>query len=117
MKAAAADLGSSRHEYEAARLDTLSRVKDLYTRANTSERLLSLYKTGILPQAQMALRSATSSYQVGKIDFLALLDSQTLLLRYQLAYEKELVDLNKTISEIEEMTGMGETIHEQDSVK
>ena len=117
VKAAAADLGSSRHEYEAARLDTLSRVKDLYTRANTSERLLSLYTTGILPQAQMALRSATSSYQVGKIDFLALLDSQTLLLRYQLAYEKELVDLNKTISEIEEMTGMGETIHEQDSIK
>jgi outer membrane protein TolC len=84
---------------------TISRVKDLYTMAKTSERLLNLYDAGILPQARLALRSATSNYQVGKIDFLSLLESQSVLLKYQLQYEEELVNLNKTVSMISEVTG------------
>jgi outer membrane protein TolC len=105
VKAASADLGSARYEYESAKLMTISRVKDLYTMAKTSERLLNLYDAGILPQAQLALQSATSNYQVGKIDFLSLLESQSVLLKYQLQYEEELVSLNKTASMISEVTG------------
>jgi outer membrane protein TolC len=105
VKAASADLGSARYEYESAKLMTISRVKDLYTMAKTSERLLNLYDAGILPQAQLALQSATSNYQVGKIDFLSLLESQSVLLKYQLQYEEELVNLNKTVSMISEVTG------------
>lgn len=105
VKAAAADLGSARYEYEAVKLMTISRVKDLYTMAKTSERLLNLYDAGILPQARLALQSATSNYQVGKVDFLSLLESETVLLKYQLQYEEELVNLNKTISMISEVTG------------
>ena len=105
VKAASADLGSARYEYESVKLMTISRVKDLYTMAKTSERLLNLYESGILPQAQLALQSATSNYRVGKVDFLSLLESQSVLLKYQLQYEEELVNLNKTISMISEVTG------------
>jgi cobalt-zinc-cadmium efflux system outer membrane protein len=105
VKAASADLGSARYEYESAKLMTISRIKDLYTMAKTSERLLNLYESGILPQAQLALQSATSNYRVGKVDFLSLLESQSVLLKYQLQYEEELVNLNKTLSSISEVTG------------
>jgi hypothetical protein len=37
-----------------------------------------------------------------------LLDSQTLLFKYQLAYQEELVNLNKTIALIGEATGGAE---------
>ena len=105
VKEAAAEVSASRYEYEARKLMVLSKVKEQYTMAKTSEQLLNLYEAGIIPQAQMAVRSATSNYQVGKIDFLMLLDSQALLFRYRLAYEQELVNLNKTISMISELTG------------
>jgi outer membrane protein TolC len=105
VKAASADLGSVRYEYESAKLMTISRIKDLYTMAKTSERLLNLYESGIIPQAQLALQSATSNYRVGKADFLSLLESESLLLKYELQYEEELVNLNKTISMISEVTG------------
>jgi hypothetical protein len=36
---------------------------------------------------------------------LSLLESESLLLKYQLQYEEELVNLNKTISMISEVTG------------
>lgn len=105
VKAAKAGLWAAKHDHEASKLMVAAKMKDLHTMASTSERLLRLYETAILPQARLAIQSATSSYQVGKVDFLALLESQTLLLRYQIAYEQELANLNKTTSMIVEIAG------------
>ncbi len=105
VKAAKAGLRAAQHDHEASKLMVAAKMKDLHTMAATSERLLRLYETAILPQARLAIQSATSSYQVGKVDFLALLESQTLLLRYQIAYEQELANLNKTASMISEIAG------------
>lgn len=105
VKAAAADLGSAREDYNAARLMTLARLKDLYTMAKTSDSLITLYEAGILPQARLALQSATANYQVGKVDFLALLESFSTLLQYELSYEEQLVTYEKTMAQIGEVTG------------
>jgi outer membrane protein TolC len=105
VRAAKADLHSARYEYEAAKLMTLSRVRDLHAMATTSEHHLRLYETGIIPQARMALQSATSNYQVGRTEFMALLDSESLLLKYQLMEQEEIVNLHKTLAMIGEMTG------------
>jgi cobalt-zinc-cadmium efflux system outer membrane protein len=105
VKAAKAELHSSRYEYDAARLAVLARIRDLAAAARTSEHHLEMYGTGILPQANQALQSATTNYQVGKTDFLSLLDSQDLLLKYQLMEQQALVNLNKTLSLIGELTG------------
>ena len=105
VKAARADLSSARYEYEATKLAVLTRVQELYSMAKTSEHHIHLYESGIIPQARLALQSATSNYQVGKIDFLSLLENETVLLKYQLAYEEQLVNLNKTMAMISEVTG------------
>jgi cobalt-zinc-cadmium efflux system outer membrane protein len=104
-RAASADLHSARYEYEASKLALLTRVHDLYAMAKTSEHHIHLYESGIIPQARLALQSATSNYQVGKIDFLSLLENETVLLKYQLAYEEQLVNLNKTMAMISEVIG------------
>jgi len=105
VKAANAELHAARYDYEAARLRVLSRVRELKAMAMTSEHHLQLYATGIIPQARMALQSTTTNYQVGKTDFMSLLDSQSLLLKYQLMEQEEQVNLHKTLSMIGEMTG------------
>ncbi len=105
VRAANADLRSAEYDYEAARLEVLARVKDLYSAIKTSEHHLHLYEAGIVPQARLALQSATSNYQVGKTDFLTLLDSESLLLKYQLMQQEELVNWNKYVSMAGELTG------------
>lgn len=105
VKAAAADVHSAEYDYKAARLETLARVRDLYSTIRTSEHHLQLYKAGIIPQARFATQSATTNYQVGKTDFLTLLDSESLLLKYQLMEQEELVNWNKYVSMIGELTG------------
>jgi cobalt-zinc-cadmium efflux system outer membrane protein len=111
VRAANAELLSARHDFDATKLMILARMRDLHAMAKTSEHHLRLYDTGIIPQARMALQSTVSNYQVGKTDFMALLDSEGLLLKYQLMEQEELVNLNKTLSMIGEMTG--EDHHEQ----
>lgn len=105
VRAASADLHSARYDYEAARLETLARVKDLYSAIKTSEHHLHLYESGIIPQARLSLQSATSNYQVGKTDFMSLLDSENTLLKYELMEQEELVNLNRNMSTLGEITG------------
>ena len=107
VKAANADLHAARYDYNTAQLAVLARMRDLYAMAKTSEHHLHLYETGIIPQATQALQSTLSNYRVGKTDFLTLLDSQGLLLKYQLMAQEELANLHKTLSMIGEMTGEG----------
>jgi cobalt-zinc-cadmium efflux system outer membrane protein len=105
VKAAAADVHTAEYDYEAVRLEILARVKDLYSTIKTSEHHLHLYEAGIIPQARLAMQSATTNYQVGKTDFLSLLDSESLLLKYQLMEQEELVNWNKYVSRMGEITG------------
>jgi cobalt-zinc-cadmium efflux system outer membrane protein len=105
VRAAHADLTSARYDYDAEKLATAARVRELYSMAKTSEHHLELYRIGIIPQARLALQSATSNYQVGKTDFSSLLDSENVLLRYQLTEQEELVNLNKTLAMVGELTG------------
>jgi outer membrane protein TolC len=105
VREASAELSSARHDLDATKLMVLARIRDLYAMATTSEHHLHLYDTGIIPQARMALQSATANYQVGKTDFMALLDSESLLLKYQLMQQEETVNLHKTLAMIGEMTG------------
>ena len=110
VRAADADLHSARYDYEAARVEVLARVKDLYSTIKTSEHHLHLYEAGIIPQARLALQSTTANYQVGKTDFLTLLDSESLLLKYQLMQQEEVVNWNKYLSMAGELTGEGELL-------
>ena len=105
VRAANADLHSARYDYNSAQLSVLAQVRQLYATAKTSEHHINLYETGIIPQATQALQSTTSNYRVGKTDFLTLLDSQGLLLKYQLMEQEELANLHKTLSLIGELTG------------
>ncbi len=105
VKAAHAELRGAQYDYEAARLEVLSRVKDLYSTIKTSEHHLHLYEAGIIPQAELALQSTTTNYPVGKTDFLTLLDSESLLLKYRLMQQEELVNWNKYLSMAGELTG------------
>jgi cobalt-zinc-cadmium efflux system outer membrane protein len=105
VRAANADLHAARYEYEAEKLATLSRMRELYAMVNTAEHHLHLYGSGIIPQARMALQSTSSNYQVGKTDFMALLEAENMLLKYQLMEQEELVNLSKAQSMLGEITG------------
>ncbi len=102
---AAATLAAARFARDNASLTVQSRVKDLYARAHAAERLIALYHTTVIPQAHLALESATSAYEVGKVDFLTLLNSFTVVLEYEMRYHEELSNFQKATAQLEAVVG------------
>lgn len=105
VEEAAASLAGARSERDTATRTIQSRVKDLYARAQASERLIALYHTTVIPQARLALESATIAYEVNKVDFLSLLNSFTVMLEYEMRYHEELSNFQKAVAELEAVVG------------
>ncbi|MGH7578345.1 MAG: TolC family protein, partial [Longimicrobiales bacterium] len=66
---------------------------------------LVLLNDGILPQARTSLASSTSSYRVGNVDFLTLLDAQVTLFRHELDYHRLLADFATNVANLERAVG------------
>jgi outer membrane protein TolC len=109
VEEAQARLSEARENYQAARQDLVFAAKDKYFTAMTSEKLLALFQSGIIPQSSTALESALSGYEVGNVDFLTLLNNSITLLNYEMQYYQELTKHEQALAELEPLVG-GELI-------
>ncbi len=82
-----------------------SRLADLRARLIEAREQVTLYRDGILPQATAALQSTTSAYQVGSVDFLNLVNSESTLYRYELQYHRLLASFMRTAADMERTVG------------
>ena len=80
-------------------------VQDAYIRVQAAQRHASLIRTTIVPQAQQALDVARVAYQTDRVDFLALIDNQRVLLAAQLAYARALSDIEQAMADLERAVG------------
>ena len=68
-------------------------------------RSVTLYDREILPQARITLESTLSAYQVGRVEFMTLLDSQMAVFNYEMARLTALAGYHKAQVEIDFLTG------------
>jgi outer membrane protein TolC len=105
LESAASSLASAQKQRDSMLSLLYFRLKDSYLMATTSERLIQLYGTGVIPQATLSLESAVAGYQVGKVDFLTLIDNLVTLLDYELKYYEVLIDYQKALAQLEPFVG------------
>ena len=96
----------ARLEADGTRLGLEARLSEDYRAATTSERLATLYRDTVLPQARLALESSMASYQTGSVEFLSVLSNFGTVLEYEMRYFEELAAFHTAASRIEETTGM-----------
>ncbi|GJQ57278.1 MAG: TolC family protein [Candidatus Scalindua sp. AMX11] len=106
VREADARLKSSERAYKNMENLTLFEVKDFHFKVQTSERLVKLYRDNIIPQAEQSLNAAEIGYQSGKVDFLNLIDSQRVLLDFNLAYYRAVADFGINIAQLERVVGI-----------
>jgi outer membrane protein, heavy metal efflux system len=82
------------------------KIRDKYLSETTAKRLVSLYSTTIVPQSSLSLESAIAGYEVGKVDFLTLLDNLVTLLNYELSYYEQLSNEEKAVAALEPLVGV-----------
>jgi outer membrane protein TolC len=64
-----------------------------------------LYGDTLLPQAEQSLKVTEEGYRAGTTDFLNLIDAERLLLEFQLAHERALVDREIAAAQLEKLVG------------
>jgi len=102
---AMADIQAIEAQYQAMKNEILYMVTDMASMIQRVERQLELYKTGIIPQANLQLSSAMSAYRVNKADFMTLLDSRMTLYKYELEYHLALTEYEKNVANLEAVVG------------
>ena len=98
-------ISSIEEKYDAIKNEVLFQIENGLTELQKNEKLIDLYKTGIIPQASQSLNSALSGYQVDKVDFLTLLNNQMTLFNYEMEYYRVLTDYEKSLAELEVAVG------------
>ena len=80
-------------------------ISDLLAKLEKRAKLVILYKTGIIPQAEQSLESATIGYRVNKVDFLNLLDSRMTLFNYERQLYESQAEYMMRLAQLEAVVG------------
>jgi cobalt-zinc-cadmium efflux system outer membrane protein len=82
-----------------------SGTSDLLAQLERRRKLAELYKTGIIPQAEQSLESATIGYRVNKVDFLTLQDNRITLFNYERELYDSLAEYQMKRAQLEALIG------------
>ena len=102
---AAAMREMSRADLATRRAETVARIIETRARAEQDRNLATLYRGSILPQARAAVQSALSSYRVGRVTFMTLVDNQTTVNRYETETLRLVADYHQAVGELEALIG------------
>ena len=82
-----------------------ARVGELLAELERTRSLTRLYRDEVLPQARATVQSALSSYRVGAVDFMTLVDAQMTVNRFQGELFQLLADHGKALAALESTVG------------
>jgi cobalt-zinc-cadmium efflux system outer membrane protein len=75
----------------------------------TSERLMDLYKNGLMPKTYQDFESALAAYMTGKTEAITVISRLKTLIDFETLYWVQVTEHEKASTRFEAMTGMVET--------
>jgi outer membrane protein, heavy metal efflux system len=70
-----------------------------------ARRSVTLYREGLLSQAELSFRAALSAYQAGRVEFVSLLEAQRSLREARMGYFKAQVNVLQSLADLERAVG------------
>ncbi len=92
-------------QYEMIENATLLDVKEAKTWLEKYRRTADLYRNAVLPQAETALKSALIAYELNRIDFNILLESERSLIQAEYEFEEAQANLFMAAARLEQIIG------------
>jgi len=105
IEQAALEAVSAHAQTRATQLQVSSNAESSLVAMRTAERIMSIYRDGLIPQAETSRASAMSAYRVGKVDFQTLLSSVLDLQNLRQEYYRSLADHEIAVAKIQQVIG------------
>jgi cobalt-zinc-cadmium efflux system outer membrane protein len=99
----------AKNELEATKLMLASSIRDNYSMIRTAERLMDLYKGGLIPKSYQDFESALAGYATGKAEALTVISRLKSLIEFENLYWVQLAEREKAIARGESFSGISET--------
>lgn len=103
---AEASLREAKREVEMAKLMASSTVRDNYAMVKTADKLLVLYKEGLIPKAYQDVEAALAGYSTGKVEAITVIYRLKALLDYELLYRGQFAQREKAVARIAGIAGI-----------
>ena len=85
--------------------ETYAQMVELRSEAASTARLIELYQSSVLPQADAASEAALSAYRVGSVDYMTLVESQMAVNRYEVEMHRLAASYQAATAKIRALTG------------
>ena len=103
---AAEQLNSARRAYEAQVQQTYFEVRDQYLVADSTSKVLRIYREGLIPQATATFHAGLAAYQSARQDFQTLLSSFLDVFNLDVEYWRTLAEHETALAKLEQLTGI-----------
>jgi cobalt-zinc-cadmium efflux system outer membrane protein len=100
VREAKASLTQANHELEAAKLMISASVKDNFSMIMSSEKLMDIYKNGLIPKNTQSVESAVTGYSTGGTDMITVISLSKNLLDYETLYWEQFTEREKAIARL-----------------
>ncbi len=100
VQEANASILQAKNETEAARLMVVAVIRDNYSMIRSSEKLMGLYKEGLLPKTYQDFQSALSGYGTGSVEAIVAITRVKNLIEYENLYWNQFVEREKAIARL-----------------
>jgi cobalt-zinc-cadmium efflux system outer membrane protein len=95
----------AKNDLEATKLMIASGIRDNYSMVKSAEKLLDLYKNGLIPKTYQDFESALAGYATGKVEAITVISRLKALLEYETLYWGQFFGREKAIARIGAVTG------------
>jgi outer membrane protein TolC len=96
------------HDLAGIKAMLVSSVRDNYSMVRSSETLMDLYRSGLIPKTKQDFELSLSGYRTGKVEEITVVSRLKALLDYETAYWTQFVAREKAIARLEALAGMGD---------
>ena len=96
------------HDLAGIKAMLVSSVRENYSMVRSSETLMNLYRTGLIPKTRQDFELSLSGYRTGKAEEITVISRLKALLDYETSYWTQFVAREKAIARLEALTGTGD---------
>lgn len=98
-------LSQAEHEVLATRTMLTSAMRDNYSMVRTAERLMELYKEGLIPKTYQDFESALAGYGTGKVEAITVISRLKALLDFETLYWGQFAEREKAAARLQALAG------------
>jgi outer membrane protein, heavy metal efflux system len=104
VKEAKAGIHQTKRELEATKLMIGAALRDNYSMLRSAERLMDIYKNGLIPKSNQDIEQALTGYSTGRTEVVSIIARVKTYLDYETLYWNQFVEREKAISRLQAIT-------------